>query len=122
MLEIKTAADISPYISKIKELDLPEEMCIVAESFSGGLVNGWGIYHLADEGVSVDFVESGGDILLFDGIVRSILFKAMLSGIDKAVFSDMQGDKFILLGFVQNNGKTLDSISEFLSKCKSCKK
>ncbi|MCD8328619.1 MAG: hypothetical protein LUC25_05930 [Ruminococcus sp.] len=122
MLEIKVATDREEYFEKLSKLGLDEELTLVVESYDKGEVNGYGFYHLEGDSVSIDYIESYQDLILFDGIVRSILFKAMLSGIDKAVFSDAQLGKFQMLGFVQNNYKTIDSIGEFLSKCKSCGK
>ena len=92
------------------------------ETFDKGRVNGYGLFHLDSECVFLDYIEDGGDILLFDGIARTVLFKAMLSGIDKAELSQNQIEKYKMLGFVQNNYKTIDSIDDFLSKCKSCGK
>lgn len=122
MLEIKNASDLSKYTAEIEKLKLDTDFTLVVESFDKGKVNGYGFYHLDDDRVIIDYINDGEDILLFDGIARSILFKAMLSGINKAVFSDIQIDKFLRLGFVQNNYKTIDSIEDFLSKCKSCGK
>ncbi|MCD7727690.1 MAG: hypothetical protein LUH08_00975 [Ruminococcus sp.] len=122
MLEIKVAEDREKYFEELSKFGLDEDLTLVVESYDKGEVNGYGFYHLEGDSVSIDYIESYQDLILFDGIVRSILFKAMLSGIDKAVFSDVQLGKFQMLGFVQNNYKTLDSIGDFLSKCKSCGK
>ncbi|MCC8192619.1 MAG: hypothetical protein LIO41_06260 [Ruminococcus sp.] len=122
MLEIKVAEDREKYFEELSKFGLDEDLTLVVESYDKGEVNGYGFYHLEGDSVSIDYIESYQDLILFDGIVRSILFKAMLSGIDKAAFSDVQLGKFQMLGFVQNNYKTLDSIGDFLSKCKSCGK
>ncbi len=122
MLEIKAAKDISKYCEKIISLGLDTNTTLAVESFDKGVVNGYGLYHSDSECVFLDYIEDGGDILLFDGIARTVLFKAMLSGIDKAELSQNQIDKYKMLGFVQNNYKTIDSIHDFLSKCKSCGK
>lgn len=122
MLEIKSAEDISKYYDKMEQLGLDTYTTLAVESFDKGTVNGYGLYHSDGKSVFLDYIEDGGDILLFDGIARTVLFKAMLSGIDIAVLSENQLDKYKLLGFVQNNYKTIDSIEDFMSKCKSCKK
>lgn len=122
MLEIKAAEDISRYYEKIISLGLDRDTTLAVESFDKGRVNGYGLFHLDSECVFLDYIEDGGDILLFDGIARTVLFKAMLSGIDKAELSQNQIEKYKMLGFVQNNYKTIDSIGDFLSKCKSCGK
>ncbi len=122
MLEIKNTFNVEKYREEIESLKLDPNFTLVAESFDKEKVNGYGFYHLENGSVVIDYINDGDDILLFDGIARSILFKALLSGINKAGFSEIQIDKFIKLGFVQNNYKTIDSIEDFLSKCKSCGK
>lgn len=122
MLEIKNVLDANKYQDEIARLKLDADFTLVVESFDKGEVNGYGFYHLENNKVIIDYINDGEDILLFDGIARSILFKALLSGINKAGFSDIQTDKFLRLGFVQNNYKSIDSIEDFLSKCKSCGK
>lgn len=122
MLEIKNAIEVNKYRDEIERLKLDPDFTMVVESFDKENVNGYGFYHLENDKVIIDYINDGDDILLFDGIVRSILFKALLSGINKAGFSDIQIDKFLRLGFVQNNYKSIDTIEDFLSKCKSCGK
>lgn len=122
MLEIKNTFDTNKYLNEFERLNIDPDFTLVVESFDKEKVNGYGFYHLENDAVVIDYINDGDDILLFDGIARSILFKALLSGITKAGFSDVQIDKFIKLGFVQNNYKTMDSIEDFLSKCKSCGK
>ncbi|MDE6657867.1 MAG: hypothetical protein K2J88_04720, partial [Oscillospiraceae bacterium] len=56
--------------------------------------------------------------------VRSVLFKAELKGLQKAVFfvQDMQmQDRLIKLGFMKNSQKTLENIMEVMENCKKCK-
>lgn len=122
MLEIKNVFDANKYQDVIEKLKLDPDFTLAVESYDKGEVNGYGLYHLENDKIVIDYINDGDDLLLFDGIARSILFKALLSGINKAGFSDIQIDKFLNLGFVQNNYKTIDSIEDFLSKCKSCGK
>ncbi len=122
MLEIKNTFDVEKYQEEIERLKLDPNFTLVVESFDKERVNGYGFYHIENDRIVIDYIDDSGDILLFDGIARSILFKALLSGINKAEFSDLQIDKFLRLGFVQSNYKLIDSIDDFLSKCKSCGK
>ena len=126
MLEILQTKNKENYRKKITELGLDFDKTFVVDAADGGSSIGYGIYHFGlDEEynptVEVDFVQDNSDILLFDGIIRSILFLAMMKGIDKARFNLFQSDSLLKLGFVQNNYKCLDSITKFMSKCKSCK-
>ncbi len=126
MLEILQTKNKENYRNKITELGLDFDTTFVVDAADGGSSIGYGIYHFGlDEEynptVEVDFVQDNSDILLFDGIIRSILFLSMMKGIDKARFNLPQSDSLLKLGFVQNNYKCLDSITKFMSKCKSCK-
>ncbi len=126
MLEILQTKNKENYRNNIKKLGLDFDTTFVVDATDGGSSVGFGIYHFGiDEEynptVEVDFVQDNSDIMLFDGIIRSILFLAMMKGIDKARFNISQNDKLIKLGFVQNNYNCLDCITKFMSKCKSCK-
>ena len=62
---------------------------------------------------------------LCDGIIRSILFKACLKGIDDAIFKIDDVNKINelkKLNFVENDNKTLSFIDDFMNSCKNCKK
>lgn len=120
MLEIKTIRDKSKYIDKITAMGLAPDTCEVCESYSSGKTDGYGFYHLAGEEVYVDFVEAD-NLLCFDGIVRSILFKAMLCGIEKAEFSPSILDKLYALKIIKPGESALDSILGLLSHCSGCK-
>ena len=68
--------------------------------------------------------DDGGDLYLCDGLVRSVLFKGCLKGLDSAVFEVKDKTKFARLkslAFVKDNHKTLDNMNEFMDKCKKCK-
>ena len=125
MLEILQTKNKENYKDKITELGLDFDTTFVVDANDKGSSIGFGIYHFGiDEEyaptVEVDFVQDNSDIMLFDGIIRSILFLAMMKGIDKARFNISQTDTLLKLGFVQNNYNCLDSITKFMSKCKSC--
>lgn len=126
MLEILQTKNKENYRSKITELGLDFDTTFVVDATDEGSSIGFGIYHFGiDEDynptVEIDFVQDNSDVMLFDGIIRSILFLAMMKGIDKARFNISQTDTLSKLGFVQNNYNCLDSITKFMSKCKSCK-
>lgn len=126
MLEILQARNKEKYKDRISELNLDFDLSFVVEATDEDSLLGFGIYHFGiDEDynpvVEIDYVFYNSDILLLDGIVRSILFLAMMKQIDKAKFNLAQTDDLLKLGFVQNNYNYLDSIAKFMSKCKSCK-
>ncbi len=126
MLEILQTKNKENYINKITELGLDFDTSYVVDATDEGSSLGYGIYHFGIDDeynpiVEIDFVSDNSDIMLFDGIIRSVLFLSMMKGIDKAKFNITQTDKLMKLGFVQNNYNYLNSITKFMSKCKSCK-
>lgn len=126
MLEILQAKNKEKYRDKITQLNLDFDTSFAVEAADEGNSLGYGIYHFDIDDdynplVEIDYIYDNSDILLLDGIIRSILFLAMMRQVDKAKFSLTQTDEIAKLGFVQNNYNYLDSIAKFMSKCKSCK-
>lgn len=122
MLEIHEAADKAVY-KKITDT-LPEGRDYkIIESYSrSGEVTGYGIYSFDDGCVVIYSCGYGEDRDLCDGILRTIMFKAMLSGTDKArceVFSE--GKNLFDLMHYPNSENIIESIDNFLNSCKKCK-
>lgn len=122
MLQILQTRNIDLYKQQIDELGISEFLPNVVEAVDGEEIFGTGIYHIKDEAIIIDFVDSKDDLYLYDGIVRAILFLGMLKGIETAEFKMKDIKNAVKLGFVQNNYNLLCPISEFMSKCKSCGK
>ena len=53
-------------------------------------------------------MDDGGDLMLCDGLVRSVLFKSCLKGIGTAVFD------------IEDSSK-LENIDSFMNGCDNCK-
>ena len=106
----------------IDEMGLSDLFPNVVEATDKDEVIGIGVYHFDDETVVLDKVDSKGDLYLYDGIVRAVLFLAMMKGIDTARFDFPDLDNVKKLGFVQNNDNVLRDLNGFMSKCKSCGK
>lgn len=126
MLEILQTRSKEKYKEKISELNLDFDSTFVVEATDEGSSLGFGIYHFGidedfDPVVELDCICDNSDLLLLDGIIRSVLFLAMMKGIDRAKFNLTQIEEISKLGFVQNNYNYLNSIAKFMSKCKSCK-
>jgi hypothetical protein len=89
-----------------------------------GEAKGYILYAYEPEYVAVYAVSDGGDWNLCDGLVRSVLFKAELRGIEKAVFVMEQEDMLLRmrkLGFVNNAENILYNIQEIMERCEKCK-
>lgn len=121
MLEIHSCKDIYLYSSYINEHKLPKEVEI-AEAFDKDKVIGFGIFEYDIEVVKLYAVECE-EPALFDGIVRTILFKASIKGIDRAEFlvGEREMESLYTLGILKNGEKTLQSIQEIMGGCKNCK-
>lgn len=122
MLQILQAKSFSPYQDIINTLDIDDEIFSIAEAVDNGKVTGYAIYHFKDDSVVLDYCTSDGDLYLYDGLVRAVLFIAVNNGIEKATFALKDKTYIEKLGFVQKCHNCLSDLSNFLNNCKSCKK
>lgn len=122
MLQILQTKHFENYVSEIEELNISNLNPNVVEATDKDEIIGLGIYHFEDDKVVLDKVDANGDLYLYDGIVRAVLFLAMMKGYDVARFDLNDLTNVKKLAFVQNNDNLLEGINEFMSKCKSCGK
>ena len=121
MLQILQTKNFERYTDEIKSRGILDKFPNVVEAVDGEKILGTGMYHFENNELVLDKIEAEDDLYLYDGIVRAILFLAMMKGIDTARF-ELQNLEFAKkLGFVKNDN-TLEPISEFMSACKNCKK
>ncbi len=124
MLKIVEQKELSGYAALLESLDAPEGTKLyLTEALDGETVIGHIVYAYEPERVAVYAVDDGGDLYLCDGLVRSVLFKGMLRGLDAAVFHVQDAammEKMQKLRFVKNDKNTLDCISEIMDNCKNC--
>jgi len=121
MLEIHERQDTLGYENIISNI-LSENLHIV-ESKNGEATNGYGIYSVDENGLTIhDYQSDEWEII--DGIIRTILFKGLLGGINRCDFQvrDLEKQtKLIKLGFIKEDLKQIEDINEFMSNCKNCK-
>lgn len=122
MLQILQAKSFKPYQDIISSLGVEDEVFSIVEAVDNGEVTGFAIYHFSNDSVILDYCTSSGDLYLYDGLVRSVLFLAVNNGIEKAVFNIEDRNEIEVLGFVQKCHNLLSDLSGFLNNCKSCKK
>ena len=121
MLEIHQRNDINGYSGYLNEFGLSANESKIIEAFDNNKVIGFAIFMYHDDNVKIFYVDYNDDKYLCDGLIRTILFKASLLGIDKAEFL-MSDIKLIEdLGFVQKGHNGLVSIQSIMNGCKSCK-
>ncbi len=121
MLQIIKKDGVDGYEDVLKSLGLSEADGVsISEAVNGDLIDGYGIYRLEPEQITVYKISDGGDLMLSDGIIRSILFLAAMKGVEKAVFelgSDEPAKKLRLI----KEGNILEPISDIFGGCESCK-
>lgn len=118
MLEIHENPDHSAYSAQLAKIN--KDNTIVVESFENGEVTGYGIYSCDTNKVIIHDFSYTDNLYLLDGIIRTMLFKANMQGIDLAEFDIIDNDKLKLLDLLKYN-KKIDSINYFFSNCKKCK-
>lgn len=125
MLRILEQKDLSAYAQLTAELALPSgETLHISEVSEPDGIKGYIAYSYAPERVTVWALDDGGDLNNCDGLVRSVLFKAELKGIERAVFQVSNAvirSRLELLGFVKNDENVLHNIADIMDSCKSCK-
>ena len=120
MLQILKREDKSPYLDEILKLGLSENEIAISEAVDGDSVLGYALYKISPEAIEIYKISPQNDLLLFDGIVRSILFLAVLKGVERAEFKLSNLTEAKKLGFADENG-ILEDISSVFSECKGCK-
>ncbi len=120
MLEIHQKADVENYFDHFKKFNIPNDANVV-EAFDNGNVIGFAIYKIENDAVFIYDVEYGNDLYLCDGIVRAVLFKASMLGINKAKFEANDLSVFRKLGFIEKESDWLISIESIMDGCKKCK-
>ncbi len=125
MLKILEQKDLSGYNRLLDSLDTPAGTELyLTEALDGEVVIGYIAYAYEAERAAIYAVEDGGDLYLCDGLVRSVLFKAQLRGMNADVFylkDAAMMEKMRKLRFVKNDEKTLEDIHGIMDNCKSCK-
>ncbi len=86
MLEIHQRTDFSGYESSVGGIKTDDEIKII-EAFEDGKVIGYCIYTLNSEYAEVFDIGYGGNLIICDGILRTVMLKAMMTGADRIVYS-----------------------------------
>lgn len=121
MLQIIKKDGTKGYESVLGDLGLSENKNVmISEAVDGEKVNGYGIYELRPDEEVIYKISDGGDLMLADGILRSILFLAALRGVEKAVFECGSEKLTNRLGILKD-GIVLEPISDIFGGCESCK-
>ncbi len=93
----------------------------IPETLDGDRVTGYIAYSYGSDKTTVYGFDDGGDILLCDGLVRSVMFKSVLKGIEHMLFEIDGGfDNLKKLRFLKDDSRMCSDLSGFMDSCKSC--
>lgn len=123
MLKILEQTNHEPYRALLDTIR-SEYPLYLTEAMDGEQVTGYIVYAYEPDAVAVHAVDDGGDLMLCDGLVRSVLFKGLLRGLNRGVFrlqDTAMLDKMRTLRFVNNEQNALENIAEIMDNCKSCR-
>lgn len=100
-------------------------MLHITEAFDKGNVIGFIAYSYEGDRTIVYDYSDGGDLFLCDGLVRSVMFKSCLKGINTVTFTLSDTSKYKnlrKLRFISADSDTAENIDNFMNGCKNCKK
>lgn len=121
MLEIHEKKSFEGYENIVSQIN--EEKIKVIESFSSDIVDGYGVYSVSGDKITV-YDYDGSDLNIIDGIIRTILFKGQFKGINVCEFALLDSSKYgklKALKFINDSDKIIHDIADFMNNCKKCK-
>lgn len=122
MLEIQEKFDTAGYEHIIEAAG--DNIAHITEAMDGGRSIGFIAYAYEAEKTIVYDYDDGGDLMLCDGLVRSVMFKSVLKGIDVMKFSLPDGGKYtnlVRLKFLAEGEVICENLNGFMNSCESCK-
>lgn len=122
MLEIQERFDTAGYEHIIEAAG--DNNPHITEAMDGGKAIGFIAYaYDADKTIVYDY-DDGGDLMLCDGLVRSVMFKSVLKGIETMEFSLPENGKLnnlIRLKFLAEGQVVCNDLNSFMNGCQHCK-
>ena len=122
MLEIQERFDTVGY-EKLAERAGNAELHIT-EALDRGEVIGFIAYSYGTEKTVVYDYDDGGDLMLCDGMVRSVMLKSVLKGIKHMLFELSDDSKFEplkKLRFISGDSRQCGGLESFMNGCQGCK-
>lgn len=122
MLEIKEVSDTEGYEDIVKSAAGGEFH--ITESLENGRKTGYIAYIYGEDKTVVCGLDDGNDLLLCDGLVRSVMLKSVLKGINRLDFEIADESifrKLEKLRFLENGSRICSGIEKFMDGCGNCK-
>lgn len=96
----------------------------ITEALDRNEVIGYITYAYTNGKTIVYGFDDGGDLMLCDGLVRSVMFKSVLKGIEHMLFEieeEKYFENFRKLKFLKDDSRMCSDLSSFMNSCQSCK-
>lgn len=122
MLEIQEKFDTTGYESVIAAAGANNVH--ITEAVNGDERLGYIAYAYEAERTVVYGYDDGGDLMLCDGLVRSVMFKSVLKGIETMVFEIPEKSKYESLRklrFLGSDTNVCGDLNSFMNGCENCK-
>ena len=122
MLEIQEVSGTAGYeeiIARAGNADIH-----ITEALDRGEAIGFIAYAYGEEQTTVYAYDDGGDLMLCDGLVRSVMFKSALKGIECIEFAladEKAYGQLRRLRFLPEDSTVCKDVSSFMNGCESCK-
>ncbi len=121
MLEIQEKFDSAGYESVVAAAEVNNVH--ITEALDADSPIGFIAYAYEAERTIVYDYDDGGDLLLCDGLVRSVMFKSVLKGIETMVFQLPDKTKYeslVKLRFLESGSDTCENLDGFMNACEHC--
>lgn len=120
MLQILKRKNADGYEEVLSHLGLNVDDVDISESFENDTVNGYAVYKITPDDLYIYCVDTRDDMVLYDGVIRSVLFLAALRGVERAHFMLEDKSSAVALGFLTVDSDVLEPISSVLGNCSGC--
>lgn len=123
MLEIQERFDTQGYEDILKAAGVNNVH--ITEALDKGSAIGFIAYAYEAERTVVYDYSDGGDLMLCDGLVRSVMFKSALKGIQNMLFElpdEGKYDNLRKLRFLAPDSRECSDLDGFMNACESCRK
>jgi hypothetical protein len=123
MLEIQERFDTVGYEGLAERAGCSE--LHITEALDGGGVIGFIAYSYGAEKTTVYDYDDGGELMLCDGLVRSVMLKSVLKGISHMLFEldcDDKYEELKKLRFLGGESRMCSDLDSFMNGCQSCGK
>ena len=96
----------------------------ITEALDKGKPVGFIAYSYEGDKTVVYDYDDGGDLMMCDGLVRSVMFKSCLKAIGKCEFDlpdESRYDALRKLRFLSGDSNTAENIDSFMNGCENCR-